>query len=211
MASADQVFNQAKQRFRGIVVDAATKEAEQFRKEVEKFLDDFMLKFYSQMFVYADNKQYKPLSESHETAKLTLGIFGIPSFYRHTGKLQATLLSRSPRRDLGKPKVTFSKKGRGRRRRGTISLDTRGVPHTTTGSFASYSDAFKDLVFDLEIEMYPRIQGSDYDSVFRRYRKDIRVKFQSNQKIRPLFSDFSEYYGTTVLRESIKRKFGVKV
>jgi hypothetical protein len=205
------------------VVNTAGAAAEDLRGQIDLYVKQYTKAFYFQMFVYlnrfaAATYSGSPLSEGYEDKKQQRGL-PLPSFYRFTGGLKTELRRRNPSRDLGQAKVTFGTRG-GTLKKG-IKRDSRGIPQFKAGSggrgFASISQAFKSVNFDITIEMYSSIKGGNYDQVFAKYNQKLRMKFASQEfgtkkasgsiPARPLLVPFARWYGTTRLRTGLKQKF----
>jgi len=219
------VFDFALQVFSDVVVDTAGTSAEQFRRRVISFLDDYMEGLYPAMFHQLDTiytNRYDPLSQDYEDRKARLGR-GLPDFLRFRGELEDYLLNRNAKRDFGTPKAIFTTQGQGVSKGVTITPQGR-ARSIRTGRFVSNREAFSSLVFTVEIQMFPRIQGDNYEAAFDRYAKKQRVKFAvfefgrkyrggkvSYQPPRPLLRAFLPWYATTNLRTSIAQKLGVQI
>jgi hypothetical protein len=203
------------------VVNTAGAAAEDLRGQIDLYVKQYTKAFYFQMFVYLYNggsAKYKDLSTAYSDKKQQRGL-PLPSFYRFTGGLKTELRRRNPSRDLGQAKVTFGTRG-GTLKKG-IKRDSRGIPQFKAGSggrgFASISQAFKSVNFDITIEMYSSIKGGNYDQVFAKYNQKLRMKFASQEfgtkkasgsiPARPLLVPFAKWYGTTRLRTGLKQKF----
>lgn len=219
------VFDTANQVFGNAVIETAGNAAEQFRRRVVDFLDDYMEGLYPAMFHQLDSvyqNAYPPLSVEYEDRKARLGR-SLPEFLRFRGGLEEYLLSRSAKRDFGAARAQFTSEGKGLSKGIVVSPNGR-ARSAKTGRFVSNREAFSSVVFTVEIQMFPRIQGQNYETVFNRYAKKQREKFAvfefgrkhqggkvAYQPARPLLRAFLPWYATTNLRTSIAQKLGVRL
>lgn len=224
-----QVFNLANEVLSEAVVETAGRSVDDFRRELQAFLSDYMGRFYPQMFKQLDEVYrsiYPSAGEYYRIQKLMLG--GDPEkFYGLTGDLQRYLLARDPNEDFGNPKVKFT--ARGERLSDLVYIDRGGRPQYRAGSgrrgFAPYSVAFSRLVFSLEVDMFSKIRGRSFQQIFNIYEDpEQRMKFAVGefgrrkagnhtqaQPPRPLLRPFINWYGTTNLRNSVQERFGIRM
>lgn len=235
----DAVFDFANEVVFDTVIQAAGRSAEDFRRELLKFLTDFMKSFYSELVVenignsdgpsglMSGSSYYAPwnrLSEAYYDQKIRNN--RSTGFYENTGKLKQHLLGRDAIKDFGKPKVTMNAEGKGVA--SNVFIDRAGRPQYRKGSgkrgFAAFSSAFAEIQFILEVQMFPKMQGKNLKSVFNIFpmQDNIRYKLAVNEfgrtkmagkavnhPARPLLRPFLDWYGSTNLRLSLSERFGV--
>jgi len=225
----EAVFSLADEVLVEAVINTAGLSAESFRRELTKFLRDYTAEFYSDWVVPEGmgGEIASPLIGT-EWANLSPGYrdssrkAGRNAFYEYSGELKENLLGRNPLTDFGKPNVNLNSSGRGVSDQ--VFIDKGGRPQYRRGSgrqgFAPFSVAFSQLVFSMQIEMFPKIQGKTMRSVMTWFPLSLRVnefgrgKMRGktiNHPARPLIRPFLDWYGTTNLRLSLSERFGIEV
>ena len=236
MADPNQaVFSMANEVMTEAVIRTAGRSAEDFRRELIEFLQKYMANFYSDLVVEGVGGETAPgllssssffspwpnLKQDYSDRK-----GGKNSFYDFSGDLKDHLLGRNAATDFGKPKVKVSVGGQGLSP--LVRIDAAGRPQYRRGSgrrgFASYASAFSQLVFSLNVEMFPKLQGKKMKGIFSKFPMagNIRYKMAVNEfgrgsmrgkainhPARPLMRPFLDWYGTTNLRLSLAEKFGI--
>lgn len=217
------VFDAAQQVFTQTVVDGAGQRAAVTASALRQELNIFVENFYTHMldvslpvFSKAWLKS-KPLSERYNDRKAKFGTYN--QFYAYKNNLIPWLRGRSALKDFGRSRTGVSLGGAGGLRDGFRQEGTR-IRNLSTGQYSSRLTAFGSLVFRVEFQIFPKLDGKNHYDLFDVYKGNEKLQnaFRSTELGRPkgkqpprnLLLPSLRVYRNDMLPQLLTEKFGLK-
>ena len=216
----DKVWDLVSEKIGGLVVNVVGRKAQDIRKNVERELQGYTDKTWGHLASLMGDgiptgipgtENWQSHAPDYADRVYRMGSY---EFYYYTGKLKKFTADLNANAVLGKPIVKFSdQKGLGQNPNFFVDKGGRTQIRLPSGrtQFASVGDAYKNLSFTIQVDLFPKINGKSVGSLMSQFpRKMAWNEFGAKRKrntlpARPLVGPFLEWYSGKNLRDEMTR------